>query len=123
MPKVAVKLKDRSYDVHVGEGIAANLGRLCIEAGLASPATVIIAEGLVPAWLEGLRSAFEAAGTVLSRQVFTAYPSMFCWNSLARWELDGQTCFGEDQDVWSPRRWRRFARSLSAAATSGGSGA
>lgn len=50
----------------------------------------------------------EAVGTTVSRQVFTAYPSMFCWNSLVRWELDGHTCWGEDQDVWHPRLWRRF---------------
>jgi hypothetical protein len=53
-----------------------------------------------------------ATGTVLSRQVFTAYPSMFCWNSLVQWSYDGTTCFGEDQDVWHPRRWREFAAAL-----------
>lgn len=50
-----------------------------------------------------------AVGTTVSRQVFTAYPDMFCWNSLTRWEIDGVTAWGEDQDVWHPRAWRRFA--------------
>ena len=51
----------------------------------------------------------EAHGTTVSRQVFTAYPDMFCWNSLARWEYDGQVAWGEDQDIWHPRKWRDFA--------------
>jgi hypothetical protein len=59
----------------------------------------------------------QARGTTVSRQVFTAYPSMFCWNSLARWELDGVECWGEDQDVWSPQRWRRFAATTPAGLT------
>jgi hypothetical protein len=50
----------------------------------------------------------EAVGSVLSRQVFTAYPSMFCWNSLVRWTFDDGVCHGEDQDVMHPRRWRDF---------------
>jgi hypothetical protein len=53
-----------------------------------------------------------ASGDVVTRQVFTAYPSMFCWNSLVQWNLEGVACWGEDQDVWSPRRWRTFVRSL-----------
>ena len=57
----------------------------------------------------------EATGTTVSRQVFTAYPDMFCWNSLARWEFDGAVAWGEDQDIWHPRAWRDFA------ARSGGS--
>ncbi len=63
---------------------------------------------------DALGRTVTATGEVMSRQVFTAYPSMFCWNSLLRWELDGQVCFGEDQDVWSPRRWRRFNQTLTA---------
>jgi len=49
-----------------------------------------------------------AQGRVRSRQVFTAYPSMFCWNGLVEWGFDGAHGFGEDQDVWHPRRWRAF---------------
>jgi hypothetical protein len=56
----------------------------------------------------------EARGTTVSRQVFTAYPDMFCWNSLARWEYDGRSAWGEDQDIWHPRRWREFARQIGA---------
>jgi hypothetical protein len=51
-----------------------------------------------------------ATGRSVSRQVFTAYPHMFCWNSLVHWELDGVPCWGEDQDVWHPRAWRRHAQ-------------
>jgi hypothetical protein len=54
----------------------------------------------------------QAVGEAVSRQVFTAYPSMFCWNSLVRWTFEGQTCWGEDQDVWSPGRWREYALTL-----------
>lgn len=52
--------------------------------------------------------ALSAHGEVRSRQVFTSYPSMFCWNGLVDWRFDGARGFGEDQDVWHPRRWRRF---------------
>ena len=48
----------------------------------------------------------EAVGIVASRQVFKCYPSMFCWNSLVEWELDGHACWGEDQDIWHPEKWR-----------------
>jgi hypothetical protein len=54
----------------------------------------------------------RAVGRAVSRQVFTAYPSMFCWNSLVHWQLDGAEAWGEDQDVWHPRKWRDFAASL-----------
>ncbi len=54
-----------------------------------------------------LGRALSATGTVVSRMVFTPYPSMFAWCSMTRWDLDGTPCWGEDQDVWSPRRWRR----------------
>jgi hypothetical protein len=56
----------------------------------------------------------HAVGTAVSRQVFTAYPSMFCWNSLVRWSYDGAECFGEDQDIWHPRKWRDYAATLRA---------
>ena len=49
-----------------------------------------------------------ATGTVVSRQVFTAYPSMFCWNALVEWSTDGTDGWGEDQDCWHPRKWRQF---------------
>jgi hypothetical protein len=57
----------------------------------------------------------HATGVTVSRQVFLAYPSMFCWNSLAHWDFgDGGVTthagWGEDQDVWHPRKWREFVR-------------
>jgi hypothetical protein len=56
----------------------------------------------------------EAHGTTVSRQVFTAYPDMFCWNSLARWDFDGGGGWGEDQDIWHPRKWRAYAKEIGA---------
>ena len=50
----------------------------------------------------------HATGRPVSRCVFNAYPHMFCWTSLTEWELDGVRCWGEDQDVWHPGKWRRF---------------
>lgn len=52
----------------------------------------------------------DASGETLSRHILMAYPDMFCWNSLAKWEFDGATAWGEDQDVWHPRAWRAFAQ-------------
>lgn len=56
----------------------------------------------------------EAIGTTVSRQVFTAYPDMFCWNSLTQWDFDGTTAWGEDQDIWHPRKWRAYAGEIGA---------
>jgi hypothetical protein len=64
---------------------------------------------------DALGRTVSATGTMMSRQVFTAYPSMFCWNSLVDWSADGFRGFGEDQDCWHPRKWRQF---LQATATS-----
>ena len=49
-----------------------------------------------------------ASGAMVSRQVFTAYPSMFCWNALVEWSTGEATGWGEDQDCWHPRKWRQF---------------
>jgi hypothetical protein len=46
--------------------------------------------------VDALGRPLEAVGTTVSRQVFTAYPDMFCWNSLARWDYDGHSAWGED---------------------------
>jgi hypothetical protein len=54
-----------------------------------------------------LGRSLRAEGTTTARQVFTAYPSMFCWDSLTHWAGD-VAGWGEDQDCWHPRRWRRF---------------
>jgi len=64
--------------------------------------------------VDALGRELEAHGTTVSRQVFTAYPDMFCWNSLTRWEYDDAVAWGEDQDIWHPRRWRAFAQSIGA---------
>jgi hypothetical protein len=47
-----------------------------------------------------------ARGDVVSQQALVTYPAMLCWNSLVRWQVDGWLGWGEDQDVWHPRRWR-----------------
>jgi hypothetical protein len=80
------------------------------------PATIVIDA------VDQLGRPLRATGTTVSRQVFLAYPSMFCWNSLAQWQWGaGQVdCngWGEDQDIWHPRKWREHARSLRGAPTS-----
>jgi hypothetical protein len=55
---------------------------------------------------DALGRQLSATGEARSRQVFTTYPSMFCWNSLVRWDFEGAVSWGEDQDIWHPRRWR-----------------
>lgn len=62
--------------------------------------------------VDALGRSMTATGATVSRQVFTAYPSMFCWNSLVHWRFDGADCWGEDQDVWHPRKWRQFVRTM-----------
>jgi len=52
------------------------------------------------------------SGRVLTRMVFTPYPTMLNWSGLAQWELDGQSCWGEDQDVWALPQWRDHARAV-----------
>ncbi len=64
--------------------------------------------------VDELGRSLEAIGQTVSRQVFTAYPDMFCWNSLAEWHYDGVTAWGEDQDIWHPRKWREYAASIGA---------
>jgi hypothetical protein len=67
------------------------------------PARIIISG------IDELGRRVSSVGTVASRQVFKCYPSMFCWNSLVEWELDGASCWGEDQDIWHPEKWRQYA--------------
>jgi hypothetical protein len=50
----------------------------------------------------------QAEGVTVSRLFIPAYPSMLVINSLTRWDLHGEEGWGEDQDTWSPRRWRDF---------------
>jgi hypothetical protein len=58
--------------------------------------------------VDELGRALHATGRPVSRCVFNAYPHMFCWASLTEWDVNGVRCWGEDQDVWHPGRWRRF---------------
>ena len=47
-------------------------------------------------------------GECVNRVAFTAFPGMFCWLSLTRWDLGGQVAWGENQDVWPPGAWRAY---------------
>lgn len=55
---------------------------------------------------------FEARGKVVSRMASHTSPQMLVWCSLVEWSFDGQQCEGEDQDCWSPRRWRGLLETL-----------
>lgn len=55
---------------------------------------------------------FEARGTVVSRMASHTSPQMLCWCSLVEWTFDGAQCWGEDQDCWSPRRWRGLLETM-----------
>jgi hypothetical protein len=35
-------------------------------------------------------------------------------NALFRWEMDGTTLWGEDQDVWRPGHWKKMMAALRA---------
>lgn len=62
--------------------------------------------------LDELGRELTASGVVESRMAYMPYSSMLVWGNLVRWTLEGETCWGEDQDCWGPQRWRDFARSL-----------
>ena len=47
-----------------------------------------------------------ATGTPVNRFAFQSSPNYFAWMSLTQWAIDGAEAWGEDQDVWSPDRWR-----------------
>ena len=59
-----------------------------------------------------LGRSLQVEGETVSRLFITAYPSMVVINSLTRFVLNGEDCWGEDQDTWSPRRWRDFKATL-----------
>lgn len=54
--------------------------------------------------------AFEAVGECVSRSAMYVNGNIFSWDSLVRWTFDGGTCWGEDQDVWTPESWRDYRR-------------
>ncbi len=66
-----------------------------------------------------LGRSLQVEGETVSRLFITAYPSMVVINSLTRFVLNGEECWGEDQDTWSPRRWRDFKATLRAARDDG----
>src|SRR3546814_15136189 len=50
------------------------------------------------------------SGAVESRLALPTTP-YFAWMSLVEWTADdGWSCWGEDHDSWSPRRWREIGR-------------
>lgn len=57
---------------------------------------------------DDLGRALHAEGTVHSRHASGLYSHFLCWVSLTSWTFDGHEGWGEDQDVWPPRRWRRL---------------
>jgi hypothetical protein len=52
----------------------------------------------------------EATGTCLNRLANPATPGMFAWMSMTEWSVGNDTCYGEDQDVWSPDQLRATYR-------------
>jgi len=48
----------------------------------------------------------EAEGDCVARAEMNVSGNIFAWDSLVQWRFDGQTCWGEDQDVWTPAAWR-----------------
>lgn len=52
---------------------------------------------------------FVATGEAASRIVLNRHTAI-TWTSLMRWELDGETAWGEDQDMWPVQEWSAFRR-------------
>jgi hypothetical protein len=48
---------------------------------------------------------FTAEGELPSRTWTQVSGNILGIDSVAKWSLNGVTCWGEDQDVWSPRTW------------------
>ncbi|MCK9541022.1 MAG: hypothetical protein M0R03_03230 [Novosphingobium sp.] len=51
---------------------------------------------------------FFVSGQSVSRSVMHTSGNILAWDSLMRWELGGQSCWGEDQDVMTPQSWGDF---------------
>lgn len=56
----------------------------------------------------------HAQGSCVNRFAWFNRPTNIAWMSLARWSIDGQEAWGEDQDIWSLASWREQARAGSA---------
>jgi len=50
-----------------------------------------------------------ASGVPVSRMIINRH-TFIDVNSLIRWDLDGTTAWGEDQDMWPVHRWARARR-------------
>lgn len=51
----------------------------------------------------------DATGVVVSRIIINRH-TFIDINSLVRWDLDGETAWGEDQDMWPVHQWAQQAR-------------
>ncbi len=45
------------------------------------------------------------SGEPMNRMVYEPYPNLITWLHLMRWQVDGETIYGEEQDVWSVPLW------------------
>lgn len=67
----------------------------------------IVAEEITGTDAEG--RTFTARGRTVSRMAVNRH-SAVTWTSLVEWDLDGQRCHGEDQDMWPVRDWTTALR-------------
>jgi hypothetical protein len=47
----------------------------------------------------------SATGFPMNRMVYEPYPNLITWLHLMRWQIGGETIYGEEQDVWSVPLW------------------
>jgi hypothetical protein len=47
----------------------------------------------------------DVEGECVSRLAEQATPGMFAWMSLTRWSGADGSCYGQDQEIWSPDTW------------------
>jgi len=50
-------------------------------------------------------------GVPINRMAYEPYPNLLTWLHLMRWEIGGETIYGEEQDVWSFPLWHSRDRS------------
>jgi len=58
---------------------------------------------------DGAGRVLETSGRTRNRLANQATPGLFAWLSMTEWDAFG-TCFGEDQDIWSPDQLARAVR-------------